>query len=371
MIDYKLPDCTLTTCCLYIESKRSVHELITLSYSLLRLPIYLVIYCDKYTFPLLFEYRQQHGLTEITIFKQISLEDMWSYQFKRRVLDNREKYFPTKDERTNEITHLITINKFDFVLQTIHENYFHTSKFGWIDCLLGSDKMRICKNYNDNLLPYILGNIDEYFRIMVLNVNDKKFLLREHKKEFYEKYRWVVAGGLFTCGVTVGIPILERLKQNATDTIELGYGHGEEMLFLEILEEYKDSIKKSYGDYNIILNNFLSPTENLENIYYDIIQNYLYMGHFEDGYQCINVLLTEIHQHKAYVKPIIHVQLLIDHFIATYYIDREHSRCYAAINQVFYICQNNPLLKKELKEHLYRLDEYLMFLNIQVPNSLK
>ena len=32
--------------------------------------------------------------------------------------------------------HLITINKFDFVLQTTEINPFHTSKFGWIDCLL-------------------------------------------------------------------------------------------------------------------------------------------------------------------------------------------------------------------------------------------
>lgn len=371
MISHKLPDCTLTTCCLYVESTRSVQELVAASLSLLKLPIYLIVYCDKHTYPYLFKCRQEHGLTDITVFKQISLQDMWSYQFKDQVIENRIKYYPTKDGRTNETTYLITINKFDFVLRTIDENCFHTSKFGWVDCLLGSDKMRICKNYKENMLPYVLDNVDEYFRIMVINVNDKKFMLKENKREYYEKYRYVVAGGLFTCGTTIGRDVLERLKQNAQTTIELGYGHGEEMLFLEIMEDCKPMIKRSYGDYSYILNNFIAPCENLEYIYYHIIQNYLYLGHFEEGLQCINDVLTQLHQNKAYVEPIIHVQMLIDRIIATYYIDREHPNCYSTINEAFYICQNNPLLKIQLRAHLYRIEEYLNYLNVDIPVFLK
>lgn len=371
MISYNVPDCTLTTCCLYVETGRSVQELIKSSLCLLRLPIYLVIYCDILTYPHLYKHRKDNGLLEITIFKQIQLEDMWSYQFKDQVIKNRLAYYPTKDGRTNEVTHLITINKFDFVLETIHTNVFNTSKFGWIDCLLGSDKMRICRNYKENTLPYILRNVDDYFRIMVINVNDKKYISKENKKEFYKRYRWVVAGGFFTCGADTGIPILNNLKQNAETTINLGYGHGEEMLFLEILEANNKMIKRSYGDYDVILNNFLGSCEKLEYIYYNIIQNYLYLGYFEEGLHCINNVLENIHQCKAYVEPIIHVQILIDYFIATYYINREHTNCYAAMNKVFYICQHNPLLKIELKKHIYRLNEYIECLNITIPEYLK
>ena len=40
----------------------------------------------------------------------------------------------------------------------------------------------------------------------------------------------------------------------------LGYGHGEEMLYLEILDEFYDDIERSYGDYGQIINNYFLKT---------------------------------------------------------------------------------------------------------------
>lgn len=368
---YNIPDCTLTTCCLHINGKRSIEELIKQSLCVLRLPVYLVIYCDKLSFPHLFDYRKANNLTDVTIFKIIEISDMWSYSLHDKVLDNRRKYFPTKDERTNEITHLITINKFDFVLQTIESNPFHTSKFGWIDCLLGENHMRICKNYKENIIPYILDHISELFHIVVINANDKKYLLEENKKEYYQKYRWVVAGGFFTCGNNIGRQILNRLKEIAVSTTNIGYGHGEEMLYIEILEEFNEQIVKGYGDYNIILNNFLKPTENLENIYFDIIQNYLRFGYYKEGIQCIKQVINQLTLNKAYVRPDVYINILIDYVIATYYLDPSHSNCYSVVNKIFLICYKHPILRNEIKNHTERLDDYLEVLNITKPNFLK
>lgn len=369
--EYNIPDCTLTTCCLYINGKRSVEELIKLSLCVLRLPVYLVIYCDKMTFPYLFDYRKACNLTDVTIFKIIEISDMWSYSLYDKVLDNRKKYFPTKDERTNEFTHLITINKFDFVLQTMEINPFHTSKFGWIDCLLGENHMRICKNYKENIIPYILDHISDLFHIVAINVNDKKYILEENKKEYYQEYRWVVAGGFFTCGSNIGTQILNRLKDIAVSTTNLGYGHGEEMLYIEILEEFKDHIVKGYGDYDFILNNFLKPYENLENIYFDIIQNYLKFGYYKEGIQCIEKVIEQLVNNKTYVKPDIYINILIDYVIATYYLNPSHSSCYIVVNKFFLMCYKNPILKQEIKQHIERLDVYLKDLNISKPYFLK
>ena len=369
--EYNIPDCTLTTCCLHINGKRSIEELIKQSLCVLRLPIYLVIYCDKLTFPYLFNYRKECHLTDITIFKVIELDNMWSYSLLGRVLDNRKKYFPTKDERTNELTHLITINKFDFVFQTINFNPFHTSKFGWIDCLLGENQMRICKNYKENMIPCILDNISDLFHIVVINVNDKKYSLEKNKKDYYQEYRWVVAGGFFTCGSNIGVQILNRLKEIAVSTTNLGYGHGEEMLYIEILEEFDKQIAKGYGDYDLILNNFLKPTENLENIYFDIIQNYLKFGYYREGIQCIEKVIEQLVNNNAYVSPDIYINILIDYVIATYYLNPRHSNCYIVVNKIFFMCYKHPILKQEIKQHIGRLNVYLKDLNITKPDFLK
>ena len=54
------------------------------------------------------------------------------------------------------------------------------------------------------------------------------------------------------------------------------------MFYLEILDEFYDEIHRSYGDYGQILNNFLSPTKNIEYVYHIIIQNFKNAG-YEDA----------------------------------------------------------------------------------------
>ena len=43
-------------------------------------------------------------------------------------------------------------------------------------------------------LMYILKNSSDKFHIQGLNVCDKKYMLVENKREYYQQYRWVVCG---------------------------------------------------------------------------------------------------------------------------------------------------------------------------------
>jgi hypothetical protein len=121
--------------------------------------------------------------------------------------------------------------------------------------------LKICEDYTIDKLLYVLNNITDKFHLQVLNVNDKKYKNVEFKKEYYETYRYVMSGWLFTCGIEIGKRILNRVNELFIHTTILGYGDGEEMLFLEILDKFKDDIVKSYGDYGQILNNFIEPTK--------------------------------------------------------------------------------------------------------------
>lgn len=74
----------------------------------------------------------------------------------------------------------------------------------------------------------------------------------------------------------------------------LGYGHGEEMLYLEILDDFYDDIERSYGDYGQLINNFINPTRDFYYIFYFIINNYLNYDYYKECYDCCKKNLYSI-----------------------------------------------------------------------------
>jgi hypothetical protein len=76
------------------------------------------------------------------------------------------------------------------------------------------------------------------------------------------------------------------------ETTKQGFGHGEEMLYLEVLDEFSDDIARSYGDYGQILNNFLAPTRNAEYIFHTIIQNFKSAGYVREYEDACKALLS-------------------------------------------------------------------------------
>jgi hypothetical protein len=291
------PNCTLITACYdlnrYSKKCRTTEECLTLISPLLQIPVYLVIYGSKSTIPAIKMQRQIYNLDKYTQYIEIELEDLWAYQFLEKVKENRATYWPTRDDRTCAESHIICCNKFDFVQETMTINPFNTTHFGWIDAYLGDGKngLRICENYDKSVVPRILHNLTKInntdkFHIQILNCNDKKFKEPQHKREFYERYRWVTCGGFFVTHPDPGTKILSRLKEIFVETTMQGFGHGEEMFYLEILDEFYEDIHRSYGDYGQILNNFLSPTKNIEYVYHTIIENFKIAGYqreYEDA----------------------------------------------------------------------------------------
>lgn len=293
------PNCTLVTACYdlnkYNNKCRTTEECLALIDPLLQLRVYLVIYGSKTTVPAIQMRRTQLGYADITKYIQIEIEDIWTYQFLQQVKTNRTVYWPTRDDRTCAESHIICCNKFDFVLETITVNPFNTTHFGWIDAYLGDGKngLRICENYQRNVVPRILHQLadTDKFHIQVLNCNDKKFKEPRHKREFYERYRWVVCGGFFVTAPNIGTKILSRLKEVFVETTKQGFGHGEEMFYLEVLDEFYEDIARSYGDYGQILNNFLTPTKNAEYIFHVIIQNFKSAGYTREYADACKALL--------------------------------------------------------------------------------
>lgn len=290
---------TLVTACFdmtpYNSNARSVQETIQGLEIVLKIPTYLIIHTDSTYIEHIKRMRKEYGFDALTLYIEDTYDQLWAAKYTNIVNKNREKFWPTRDNRTCTQSHLLCCNKFDFVQEAIKTNPFQTDRFGWIDGSLyigKSDTIKICENYATHMVPYVLSQIqDQKFHIQILNVNDKKYLLKENKHEFYEQYRWVVCGSFFVCGAEIGMKILDRLKQiMVTSTLD-GFGHAEEMFFLEVLEEFPDDIVRSYGDYNQILNNFIHPTKHIWYIVEYIAKGYHQLGYYQECMDCCDSLL--------------------------------------------------------------------------------
>lgn len=343
-----IPDCTLVTAnyCLtkYHNKCRDFETTINHMKSLLEVPCYMVIFTDSYSFPKINEIRSNFNLNHLTKYIVREFEELEMYKYIETVKENREKYYPTKDERTCAESHLLCCSKFDFVLETIQENPFQTSKFAWIDTYVGTNFSRICTHYKNNTLLKILNNITDKFHIQVLNVCDKKYIQMENLREYYEHYRWVACGGFFTTGKEIGLKILNELKQIFIKHTNAGYGHGEEMFYLEILDKYyDDSIHISYGDYQFILDNFISPTINIHYIYYFIILNYIKFGYYKECYDCCKRILHEYESYNIEMDYFLYFNILFQYYLCCFNYKREEA--FDHVNKIYKLIEINPNVK--------------------------
>lgn len=359
-----IPDCTLTTAC-YLLTKyhpyiRTKEDTIKSVETLLKVPCYLVIYCNEPMEQHLRDKRNEYGLSHLTKIIVQEVEDLWYPSLLDTIKSNRQRYWPTMDQRSCPESHLIMCNKAEFVLQTIHSNPFQTSKFGWIDGNIGENGSKISKHYANNMLLRVLHNVTDKFHLQILNVTDKKYKLAENKREYYEQYRWLMCGCLYTTTKDIGIKILTRLKEITVETTQQGYGHAEEMFFLEILDEFYDDIQRSYGDYNDLLHNFIKPTTNFIYIYWQCVMKYFDAGYYRDCIDVCKTLLKQFDNFEVEINYDLYVRLYSFYYLSLVKTDSSSSENVAQEIRTHY--KMNPQFANQFNNLRYicRMDHFVL-----------
>jgi len=344
-----IPDCTLTTACFdltkYNSYSRNIEKTIENITALLEVPCYLVIFTDNNLYQLIKNKRDEFKLGFITHYIIIDVETLDSFKYKDNIIENRKKYHPTKDERTCAESHLVCSSKFELVLKSIKLNPFKTNKFGWIDSNIGVNFSKICINYKNNMLLEILNKCNENkFYLQILNVCDKKFKLENNLNEYYSQYRWIVCGCLFITGKEIGEKILTDLNNIFINHTLKGYGHGEEMYYLEILDKYYDEIERSYGDYQHILNNFINLSVGFDYIA-DISNRYMNYGYNKESIDCYEKVIKLYDNFEIEMNYNLYYKFLFNLYISTYYIDYEKSKntCKKILNLINLIPKFNEI----------------------------
>jgi hypothetical protein len=358
-----IPDCTLVTCCFdltkYNNKSRNLEDSLQKMKALLEVPCYIVIFGDNLTINIIKQIRDNNNLDSLTKYIICQPEELESFKFLDVVKANREKYYPTKDERTCAESHLICCSKFELVLRIIKSNPFNTSKFGWIDSNIGVNFSKICTNYKNNMLLNILDKCsNDKFHLQILNVNDKKYVNQETLSEYYNSYKWVVCGCLFITGKDVGIQILDDLQNIFIKHTLLGYGHGEEMFYLEILDKYYDKIHRSYGDYQHILNNFLNITTGLNYVKY-IANRYMSMGYYKECIDCCSKVIYQYENYNIEISYDLYFDFLFYNYVSLFYYDNNKAKEF--VKHILKLINTNPFIKKEYEKNKIFYDNQFKF----------
>lgn len=356
-----VPDCTLTTACFdlskYNNNSRNIEDIKTQITPLLTVPCYLVIYTDDYCIDAIKEIRESFHFQHLTQYIVTKIDNLPLYKYNHIIKSNREKYWPTRDDRTSSESHLLCCSKFNFVLNTMNENPFQTKKFGWIDSFVGPNFSKICEDYTQDILLHVLNNsFENKFSIQVLASVDKKYKIPENKREYYEVYRYMVCGCLFITNKQIGVKILNRLNELFVTTTMQGYGHGEEMLYLEVLDEFYHDIHKSYGDYGQILNNFFYPMRYYRYVNKFLIHQNLYdYGNHRESYDCAKELQYVIEQLGVKVEADVYMATLTARYKSSLVINPSES--IHRITDIYDACKKDASMQAEFeKYHGYYID---------------
>jgi tetratricopeptide (TPR) repeat protein len=339
-----IPDCTLTTCCFdltkYNIYSRDLKTSIENMSSLLEVSCYLIIYTDNILYEHIKHKRSEFKLDHLTYYIVMDVEELDSFKYREMVIQNRVKYHPTKDQRNCTESHLVQSSKMELVMKSIKSNPFNTTKFGWIDSNVGKNFSKICTNYKNNMLLYILQNCKEdKFHIQILNVCDKNLIKEERLREYYNEYRWIVCGCLFITGKDLGLKILTDLNNVFIDHTLKGYGHAEEMYFLEILDKYYDVIERSYGDYQHILNNFIKISVGFSYIL-NIAKNYLNYGYHKECVDCCVKMINLYENYEIEMNYDYYFSFLFNYYVSTFYLNKDQAKL--IVLKIKYLTKVNP-----------------------------
>lgn len=362
-----IPDCTLVTGCFdltkYNSKSRNLEESINNMKSLLETPCYLVIFTtDEIMLERIKTVRNSLGLEKLTIYIIIDIEELNTFKYVDIVKKNRQLYHPTKDDRTCAESHLVCCSKFELVLKIIATNPFNTSKIGWIDANVGVNFSKICTNYKNNMLLYVLNNVvKDKFYLQILNVNDKKYLQEENLREYYSSYKWVVCGCLFITESKIGLKILNHLNEVFIKHTLNGYGHGEEMFYLEVLDEYYNDIERSYGDYCHILNNFIKITTGF-NYLLNISQKYLNYGYTKECVECCEKVINQYDNFEIELNYDLYFKFLFNCYVSSFYLDKNKAKnmCNKIKNLININSQANSIYmsNKDFYDSQFKFIEY-------------
>jgi len=257
MDEYKT---TFVTACFNCnKNKFFINKYLKKSLRTLLIDCPLIIYCEEEYAHIFKDIRKLFNLEHITQIITVKLEDLFFYKYKSHLLRGEDL-----ETNYNKNAHIVMLNKFKFLLDSIKQNIFNTTHFGWIDVNLLDKTFNNSTNYLDidiyDKISNICKNPKNNFTIEVINHWTPE--MYSNLDSFYSKYQWIVAGCFFTMDNNVGKIVLQKLINKAIEISLKGFGSGEESFFSFIIDENIELFNLYVGDYQDTIHNYYKIEKN-------------------------------------------------------------------------------------------------------------
>lgn len=217
-----------------------------------------------------------------TEYNPMRIEDLHFYDYYGKIEENRLRSWPSRDSRAPTSVHIIQANKIILLNSVAQRNPFNTQHFAYMDNNLMT-RMRL----TTDIVEDRLNRMKDTFHIMLLGVVNPNMTY----EQIYQTYRYHLVGG-FTGGDAKHCQLVcDLFKDEFIRTVEAGYGHGEEMIYIKIVYSNWNLFTVSYGDYTECVRNIHEIVQNHGYIFQMCVMKYSDAGMYPQLEHCCDKML--------------------------------------------------------------------------------
>jgi hypothetical protein len=216
----------------------------------------MVIFCDPEYESSIWDKRPKnlHYRTKVI---PISFEDMKMTKYRQKIIQNRIDHPYHFDNRNTASYYLLCMARYDALKRIIEENPFNSTHFGWINICI--ERMG-AKNLEN--LDLALSQYRDKFSTCYIDYIPPHFTL--YLKDYYQYGRCSMCSGFFTGNKKHMYEFCNMMEEAFVNTLEKGYGHADEQLFLMVYYKKPELFDLYYGDYQQMITNYTYTHENPE-----------------------------------------------------------------------------------------------------------
>lgn len=264
----------------------------------------LVVYGDQEYIDFIKKHRPDNLLTE---YNPMRIQDLEFYEYYDKIEHNRRISWPSRDSRAPTSAHIIQANKIILLNSVAQRNPFGTEYFAYMDNNLMT-RMKL----TTDIVEDALNRMKNTFHIMLLGVVNPHMSY----EQIYQTYRYHMVGGFIGGDKEHCRKVCNLFKDEFERTVQAGYGHGEEMIYIKIVYSNWNLFTVSYGDYQDCVRNMHDIVQNHDYIFRFCVMRYLDEGMYEQLDHCCSKMLD-----SKNISSGLRLQCLYYKYIANYWLN--------------------------------------------------
>lgn len=208
----------------------------------------------------------------------VDLEDFVSYQSLSRITENRKRR-QCHDHRNTPLALCLYVAKFEAVMRALP--HIKEKKIVWLDFGLV-----------EPITETVLANIDSYdvkgFRACMIHYRPSSFVL--DRSQFYQAGYCGIAAGVMVGRKGDWMKMIGLVQMEFEDLVASGYGHAEEQIITTIYAKHPEIFDLYYGDYELLLRNYLHIMIKYDQIIELILKPLLMDGRQEEANKLMQLM---------------------------------------------------------------------------------